>query len=347
MEPGTESAQSRSPWYKDLRTRIALTAVLVVFVVLLSAGGWFMAYVMQPGPQVPVAAALVFIPRGSSVSEIERILAQARLIHEDYRFHILARVSGQAGKLQAGEFSLRTNQKPLAVIKELVSARPVEHLVTIKEGLNKNEIADIFATAGWVDRNRFLALTVDEGFLSEIGLAGLSSAEGYLFPDTYRLVKPPPGERELIRKLTDRFKNVWDTLPSDASELNRHEVVTLASIIEKETARGAERPVIASVFLNRLARKMRLQADPTAVYGLDDFDGSISRDDLQRETPYNTYIIPALPPGPISNPGKAALEAVLQPAETDYLYFVSKRDGSHYFSKSLKEHNRAVRKYLK
>ena len=324
-----------------------MSAVLVVFTVLLSVGGWFMAYVLQPGPQVPGAAALVFIPRGSSVTEIERILEQARLIHADYRFHILARVSGQAGKLQAGEFSLRTNRKPLDVIKELVSALPVEHLVTIKEGLNRSEIADIFATAGWVDRNRFLELTVDEGFLSEIGLADLGSAEGYLFPDSYRLVKPPPGEKELIKKLTDRFKDVWGTLPTGSSELDRHEVVTLASIIEKETARAAERPVIASVFLNRLEKKMRLQADPTAVYGLDDFDGPISRADLQRQSPYNTYIIPALPPGPISNPGKAALEAVLQPAETDYLYFVSKRDGSHYFSKSLKEHNRAVRKYLK
>jgi UPF0755 protein len=310
-------------------------------------GGWFLYYVLQPGPKVYQSAALVYIPRGASLTEISGILADARLIHADSRFTLLARISGHSGRLQAGEFSLRTNRQPYEVIKQLAGARPVEHLVTIREGLNSRQIAELFGKAGWVDRDRFIGLTKDPQFLQEVGLGGLDSAEGYLFPDSYRLVKPPPDARELIKKLTSRFHDVWQDLPHADSDLSRHEVVTLASIIEKETTQPMERPLIASVFLNRLGRKMRLQADPTAIYGLDDFAGKISREDLRRTSPYNTYIIPGLPPGPISNPGKAALLAVLQPAQSDYLYFVSKRDGSHYFSKSLKEHNRAIRKYLK
>lgn len=313
--------------------------------------GWFLSYVLQHGPPVQAERATVTIPKGSNVQDIIDILAEARLIHADFRFILLTKLTGLSGKMQAGEFSLLTNRKPADVIRELARARPVEHSITIAEGLNVDEIATLLAEGGWVDRQRFMALSRDRHFLEELGLTDSPTVEGYLYPDTYRFVRPAPDEKRIITKLVDRSLGVWDSLAgqnsdtSPSSTLSRHQVFTLASIIEKETAQPRERPIIAAVFLNRLKKKMKLQSDPTVRYGVSDSNGKITRTDLKRATPYNTYVIPALPPGPICSPGRDALQAVLSPAENDYIFFVSKNDGSHYFSKSLREHNRAVRKY--
>ena len=176
----------------------------------------------------------------------------------------------------------------------------------------------------------------------------MPSLEGYLFPDTYYMVKGMD-EKKLIRWMVQRFNAVWSTLPplTDTS-LNKNKVVTLASIVEKETGQEQERPLIARVFLNRLKLGMPLQSDPTVIYGLGkDYDGNLHKADLQKATLYNTYVIPALPPGPICNPGKAALLAVLQPTPSEALYFVAKNDGFHFFSATLAEHNRAVNLYQK
>ncbi|MCL2459346.1 MAG: endolytic transglycosylase MltG, partial [Desulfobulbus sp.] len=198
---------------------------------------------------------------------------------------------------------------------------------------------------GWVKQDRFLGLVKDGAFIRQLGIEA-DSLEGYLFPETYTLVRNEADEAAVIRMMVERFQQTWQALNAPESlELNRHQLLTLASVVEKETGVATERPLIAQVFYNRLARKMRLQSDPTVIYGLPDFNGNLSKADLKRETPYNTYLIPGLPPGPICNPGRAALEAVLHPVESDALYFVAKNDGTHIFSTNLADHNRAVQHY--
>ncbi|MEE4240444.1 MAG: endolytic transglycosylase MltG [Desulfopila sp.] len=287
---------------------------------------------------------VVLIPAGASFSAIADILADAGLIYPDVRFKILGRVHGLADKLQAGEFRLSGGSLPLEILEKLSRAEIVQHPVTVVEGLTAQAVAKLFAAGGWCDEMEFLRLVHDQDFISSLGLEGVSSLEGYLFPDTYFLTRIPAFDAEKILKtMVNRFFHVWDSLEPEG--VNLHKVVTLASIVEKETGAEHERSVIASVFLNRLEKGMRLQSDPTVIYGRDGAIGPITKTDLKAATPYNTYVIKGLPPGPISNPGKASLQAVLHPADEDYLYFVSKNDGTHHFSRTLAEHNRAVYQY--
>ena len=339
-------SQEEKPGTGHNRPKIVLWTVLGLFTGFLLLGAWFLHYALNPGPPVDEASVIVFIPRGTSTKNISSLLAEKKLVYADSRFLLLVRLMGRSANLQAGEFRLKTNQSPVALIKELSHARPVEHSVTIPEGLTIVGIAEIFSAGGWVDQKRFVDMAHDAHLIEQLGFEGIDSLEGYLFPDTYRLVRPAKGEAEIITMLVRRSLQIWQGLAgNNSSGLDRHQVFTLASIIEKESGASEERPVIASVFLNRLKKKMKLQSDPTVIYGLGRFDTPLTRTDLKTATPYNTYTIPALPPGPICSPGAQALHAVLFPAETNYLYFVSKNDGTHYFSKSLREHNRAVRKY--
>lgn len=284
------------------------------------------------------------VPRGSSFTATATILADAGLIHEDIRFNILARLYGFSSKVRAGEFSLPGGKMPMETLKALIEAKPIQHAVTVIEGLRAEEIAEIFARKKWSNKDEFLALVQDETFIATLGLGNVSSLEGYLYPDTYYLTRlPAPDTKKIVKMMVQRFQEIWEGLDADDKEM--HETVILASIIEKETGDATERSRIASVFLNRLKKGMRLQSDPTVIYGIKDFNGNITRKDLRRKTPYNTYVVKGLPAGPICNPGRDALEAVLHPADEKYLYFVSKNDRTHHFSKTLREHNRAVRKY--
>jgi UPF0755 protein len=216
------------------------------------------------------------------------------------------------------------------------------------------EVAALFAEENWVNPENFLQLCRDAVLIKKLGIEA-ASLEGYLFPETYTLVRGEVDERKIIRMMVQRFFAVWEELTGSESErkteqvkkYNRQQVLTLASIVEKETGSAGERDIIAGVFYNRLAKGMPLQSDPTTIYGIKDFNGNLTKADLRSRTPYNTYMIPGLPVGPICNPGAAAIKAVLYPAKVSYLYFVSRNDGSHYFSKSLKEHNRAVYKFQK
>jgi len=199
---------------------------------------------------------------------------------------------------------------------------------------------------GLTDGPVFIRSANDIAIVKALGVEA-DSLEGYLFPDTYHFPKGLPLD-EIMGTMVNRFQEIFSTEWQERSRqmgMSIHQVVTLASIIEKETGAAFERPLIASVFHNRLAKRMRLSSDPTVIYGIKDFDGNLTRKHLKTANPYNTYLNKGLPPGPIANPGVAALEAALYPAETDYLYFVSKKDGTHQFSTSFKEHNRAVRKY--
>jgi len=321
-------------------------AILFLFGALLCLGGWFLQFASQAAPGDKSETKTVIVPSGSSVKEINTFLANAGLVPDDVRFPVLARYLGIAGKLQAGEFALHRGQTPQGLLKELASAKPIQHAVTIREGLSITEIADVFASGGWCDAEEFVRLANDSDFLKSVGLSSRKNLEGYLYPDTYYLTRKGHTAEDLLRMQVRHFFAVWNDIKATAPlELSSYEVLILASMVEKETAKASERPLIAGVFFNRLKKGMRMQSDPTVMYGIEGFSGKLSRKDLRTPSPYNTYTLKRLPVGPICNPGKAALSAVLHPAESEFFYFVSKNDSSHVFSKNLRGHNRAVNKY--
>ena len=235
---------------------------------------------------------------------------------------------------------------PRRILATIVEGDVLLHRITIPEGFNLHQIAEAVARAGFGDAESFYEIATDPAVVAAAGFEG-QSLEGYLYPDTYSFPKGY-SQSSIIDAMTQRFRDaVSDAWRSRAAEMGMslHEVVTLASIIEKETGDPAERPLIASVFHNRLAKGMRLETDPTVIYGIENFDGNLTRRHLRTPTPYNTYRIRGLPPGPIASPGHAALEAALFPAVSDYLFFVSRNDGTHQFSRNLQDHQEAVRKY--
>jgi UPF0755 protein len=330
---------------------------LFILIAALSAGGWFASYVLVPSSGGEEQ--IIYVPKGAGVRQIQGLLAQEGIIADDIRFLALARlfhVIDHPPRLRAGEFKVPQGLTPLEVIRFLDTAQPVRHQVTVPEGKRMSEVATIFAEGNWVDPAIFLQLCQDATLLKELGIQA-SSLEGYLFPDTYTLVRGEVDERKLIKSMVQRFFAVWKEVAAatqgkqrqdgSGNKYTRHQLLVLASIVEKETGSAGERDVIAGVFYNRLKKGMRLQSDPTTIYGIKDFNGNLTKADLERWSPYNTYAIPGLPAGPICNPGAAAIKAVLAPAKVPYLYFVSRNDGSHHFSKTLKEHNRAVYKFQK
>ncbi len=325
--------------------RRSLYIILLLFVLCAGyLGLWYFSYLRTPSQGQ--GEVVVVIPKGLGVRSIGALLADKGVLRNDIRYLCLVYLSGNTANLKAGEYSIPLGLTPPAVVKLLVDGSTLRHHITIPEGLDVAQIAQIFAKDGWIRRERFLALTLDARFIHRLGIEA-SSLEGYLFPETYTLVRNEVDEETVLKAMVDRFQQVWNELavPEQVHGLKQHQLVILASIVEKETAAADERPLIARVFLNRLERKMRLQSDPTVIYGIADFNGNLTRSDLKRETPYNTYVIPALPAGPICNPGRAALAAVVHPAASDALYFVSRNDGTHVFSANLREHNRAVDQY--
>jgi UPF0755 protein len=289
---------------------------------------------------------VVDLPSGTGFSEALGTLASTGVVQDTGRFRLLARILGYDRRIQAGEYLFTSAMTPLEILQRLVRGKVRLYGLTIPEGLNLREIAALVADQGFGDQQGFLACAMSPEYAEESGIQA-ASLEGYLFPDTYSFPRGTDVDR-IIQAMLDQFDAVFTPLWAAGEgqmNLSRHEVVTLASIIEKETGAPEERPRIASVFHNRLARGMRLQSDPTVIYDAKDYDGNLTRAHLDAPTPYNTYRIAGLPPGPIASPGRAALEAALFPEETDYLYFVARGDGTHHFSTTLEEHNRAVRRY--
>jgi len=330
----------------QLLKRVVLWTALFLSLVVIALAVWLGSYAMGRNDDSTTDTVIVNIPSGTSVRGISTILGEAGLIKDDVRFLIFAKLRGVSGKLRAGEFAIDTGTTPLEVMDLLAKAVPLQHSVTIPEGLKIEEIAEIFAREGWCDAEEYIKLARDHSFIKELGFSEIDSLEGYLYPDTYNLTRNMHGTRKIIELQVQRFHKVWKELTHELDPApDVKETVILASIVEKETGASSERPLIAGVFHNRLRKGMRLQSDPTVVYGVEGAGGPITRSQLRAATPYNTYVIPALPVGPIANPGKAALDAVLNPVESKYLYFVSKNDGTHQFSTNLRDHNRAVQKY--
>ena len=286
------------------------------------------------------------VSSGQHLSIIAQNLKDQDLISNLTAFKLYVRIKKAATRIKAGEYEMNTGMSPETILSILISGKSKLYRLIIPEGMNMQEIAILAQEAGLCSRKQFLSLCNDLEFINQCEVAGMT-LEGYLFPDTYFFSKETDC-KTLIKKMISTFKmtftNKWKARAKEIG-LSVHEVVILASIIEKETGNGKERPIISSVFHNRLKRHMRLQSDPTVIYGVSDYYGKIRYKHLRRVTPYNTYKIDGLPAGPIANPGAQSLKAALYPAQTDYLYFVSKNDTTHKFSTNLKDHNRAVKKY--
>ncbi len=287
------------------------------------------------------------VREGSTLNDVVNGLMARSIITSKRPFLLWARIMGYSKKIKAGEYRLNSGMTPLKVLDILSKGIILTHRVTIPEGFTRRQIAQLLEEKGLANKREFLVLTGDPVVARRYDISG-PDLEGYLYPDTYQFARGLT-TMAIIDTMVNRFREVMRPFLEKVrhSGMGIEEVVTLASIVEKETGRAEERGIIASVFLNRLKKGMRIESDPTVIYGIRDFNGNLTRDDLTRLTHYNTYLIWGLPPGPIANPGKKAIEAVLYPAKTDYLYFVSRNDGSHYFSKTLSEHNRAVRIYQK
>jgi len=328
------------------RTRVVFISIGLFFLVVVFLSLGFGLFLVSPADKG--GSDQVFIVKeGSSLKEVAADLEKTGLITNKTLFVLWTRVKGYGKDIRAGEYSLSPAMAPVQMMEILRKGLVILHPVTIPEGFTRDQIADALAAKGLADKRRFLELTQDKALLRQYGISG-PSFEGYLFPDTYHFSRGTPA-LAILDTMVKRFKQVVTPLMevSQRTGMKFEEVVILASIVEKETGRPEERPLIASVFLNRLRLGMRLESDPTVIYGIENFDGDLKKKDLADKTPYNTYVIHGLTPGPIANPGLESIKAVMDPARTDYLYFVSKNDGSHHFSKTLAEHNRAVEIYQK
>jgi len=293
----------------------------------------------------PPAGVVVLVPPGASFRAIATQLEHAGMLRYPTLLAVWARWYGLDRHVHSGEYRIDRALSPLEILDLLQTPNSALHRVTIPEGYTAHQIAAVLEREGFGGRDLFRCTMRDPLLLAALDLPA-TGVEGFLFPDTYAFTwAAEPGD--IIRTMVARFRVQADALAAQrvAAGMSEIEMVTLASVIEKETGRGDERPMISGVFHNRLRLGMPLQSDPTVIYGLERFDGNLTRAHLQSTSRYNTYQRPGLPPGPIANPGRAALEAAVAPARTEALYFVSRNDGSHEFSVTLQEHNRAVQRY--
>jgi UPF0755 protein len=326
-------------------TKIVLYAIVIVFVGAAGMGLWFYSYTITPVGDSDAKVA-VWIKPGQGFFETIDQLQEAGLVKHPEKFRWLAYLRQYERRIKAGEYALCSSMSPQKILDTLVRGEAIVHKVIVPEGATMARIAAVLEKEGLMSRHAFLEAATNPDLVAALGLEG-DSLEGYLFPETYYFPKGVPAG-QVINKMVAQFRSVFVPAWSERAQemgFSVHQVVTLASIVEKETGKPEERPLIAAVFLNRLKRNMRLESDPTVIYGMEAFNGNITRKDLNTRTPYNTYRIKGLPPGPIANPGKDAISAVLFPPQEPYLYFVSKNDGSHHFSKTFSEHNKMVRKY--
>ena len=321
---------------------------LLVLALVLSLRLYWVVETQTPVRAADAAPQPLVVAPGSSAEAIGRQLAEMGLVRHPLVFRLLVLVRGVGGSLKAGEYSLEGPMSLEQIVDVLARGEVVRNEVTFPEGLNAVEASEIVGARG-LSADAFLQATKNSSLVADLD-ADASDLEGYLFPDTYDIPRTGDPEGVLVARMIQRFRDVMaPELPRIAEKkLTVRQVVTLASLVERETARPEERPRIAAVFLNRLRKGMLLQTDPTVIYALrlaGRWDGNIRRADLQIDSPYNTYRYPGIPPGPIANPGRGALLGVIDPMDVKDLYFVSRNDGTHQFSETLAQHNRAVDRY--
>lgn len=288
------------------------------------------------------------IPKGATFRQAVEILSKEGLVRDKNLFLIIGRISGLDRKIKAGYYSIHGSMSPFSIFRMLKKGQIIEYEITIVEGDSLREIGEKLSEKGIIDKGYFIKLSSNKDFLAFYDIDA-PTFEGYLFPDTYKIPKGMDSE-DVIGMMIDRMREEYSgELEERASEtgFSEREVLTLASIIEKEAETDKERPLISAVYHNRLERRIPLQADPTAIYGIKSFGEKITARDLRRKTPYNTYVIKGLPPGPIASPGIKSIIAALYPAKVPYMFFVSNNDGTHRFSVTPGEHQAAVELYRK
>ena len=330
--------------------RRLLLLIFFLIVVAVGAAG-FVVYrrIFEPYKGYPAREQIVDLRQGSGASEIGRRLVETGVIRDVLTFNVALWRSGEARHLQAGEYRFDRSMSPSEVIEKIRRGDVYEQRVTFPEGLSISEMAMLVESRGLGTAASFIDAAKDASLVSALD-PDARDLEGYLFPETYSLRPGTPASR-LVRMMVDRFEKEFPPdLRQAAAErgLTVHQAVVLASLVEKETPRDEERPLIAAVYMNRLRKRMPMQCDPTVIYALrkaGKYDGNLKREDLAFDSPYNTYRYPGLPPGAIAAPGRRSLEAAARPAAVDHLYFVSRNDGSHVFASTLEEHNRNVQKY--
>ena len=336
----------------DAHTRTHTVALVSIFVFVVIVGGLVLAGTIlwgrigEPYKGYSEAETFVEIPPGASAPEIRRRLIDAGVIRDEYTFRAALWWSGESRSLQAGEYRFAEAMSPVAVLQKIGRGDIYTRRITFPEGLTIEEMARLYEMRGFGEAKAFIEAARDPAPIKGVDPQA-PDLEGYLFPETDPLPRRAPAS-QLVRNMVDRFLETYtDEMrrSAEAQGLTTRQVVALASLVEKETAKADERPLVAAVYRNRMKIGMGMQADPTVVYALQKagrYDGNIRLEDLQFDSPYNTYRYPGLPPGPIAAPGKAALEAALAPAEVPYIYFVSRNDGSHVFAETLAQHNANV-----
>ena len=331
----------------DLKVKSTLLPIFagIIIFIWMTAGFFYHQATVSVGENTQTI--ILSIPPGATLKKISKDLKGLSLIRNASAFRLLANIRQKQTHIQVGEYELNQSMLPMDILKAITSGKTVLHPITIPEGYRISEIAELLTKTISINKEIFIKESRNKDLLDKLNIPS-RSLEGYLFPETYHFSKHTT-EKKIIQTMLNTFqqrmktKNIQNQIQS--SDLSLHEIITLASLIEKETGMNGERKHISSVFHNRLKRKMRLQTDPTIIYAIKNFDGNIRKKDLAIDSPYNTYRYKGLPPGPIASPGIKSIVAALNPIRTNHLYFVSKKDGSHQFSSSLKEHNRAVQKY--
>ena len=333
--------------------RKLLVAIAVVFILVVAAaallGREIWGRVHEPYKRHRAAEQFVDIPPRTPTAEIGRRLIEAGVVRDEVVFRVGLWWTGESRNLQAGEYRFNQPVTVLDVIDRLARGEVYTRRITFPEGLTIQEMARIYESQGFGAVRDFILAAGNAALIKDLD-AQARDLEGYLFPETYALPRRTAASR-LVALMVDRFRATYtDDMRrrAEAQDLTTRQVVTLGSLVEKETGKADERPLVAAVYRNRLKIGMGMQADPTVIYALQKagrYDGNIRREDLAVDSPYNTYRYRGLPPGPIAAPGKASLEAALMPADVPHLYFVSRNDGSHVFASTLAEHNRNVREF--
>jgi UPF0755 protein len=324
------------------------TLVLLV-VAAIGVGGWIYVSLQRPYKGYEATEQFVEIPPGSGTAGMGRRLAEAGVIRSANSFRVAVWLRGNARRLQAGEYRFDRPMTAAEVVDKIARGDVYVRSITFREGLTVREMAAHYESSGFGTASDFIAASKRADLITAVDPAA-KDLEGYLFPDTYTLPRRATAD-QLIERMVDRFqKALTPDVRDQAAQrgLSVRELITLASLVEKETGKAEERPIVAGVYWNRLKIGMGLQCDPTVIYALmlaGRYDGNIRKGDLQIDSPYNTYRYAGLPPGPIAAPGEAAIKASANPADVPYLYFVSRNDGSHVFSTTLEEHNRNVNEF--
>jgi UPF0755 protein len=331
---------------------------LAVLFLATALGGyaWARSYLFRPMNSADQSLVTFEVPKGANLESVSRRLFEHGYTNAWWSVYLIGKVQTMSKpekpiKLIRGEYLISKSFTPRRLFDVITSGQVVTYEFMVPEGKNIREITEIVTKTGLVSAEDFKAALSDDDLMTQLELPfGTINFEGYLFPDTYRFSKPIEAS-EIVRAMVENGRARLDKdLPDWRTravrlKLSQHQLLTLASIIEKEAQIPSEREVISSVYHNRLRLGMRLQSDPTVIYGIENFNGNLTKDDLQRPSPYNTYVNVGLPPTPIANPGTASIAAALFPADTDFIYFVARGDGSHVFSATYKDHREAVRRY--